>query len=214
MPFSYISAGLGINQALGDPLGLTGKHGGGGTSQQYDPYSPYRAEAAGQLRELMSDPGKAFSQPGYQTQLQMGQESVNRGMAATGQLQSGAEQIALQNLGQNTFSSYYNNMLANLMQLSGASQSPAAAGKAQTDANLANMAMKSAGFNNLNSAVGTLGGVYGSSGGGVSAYDNANAWYNSNFNSVADQPLTGDALQTAQDFYGNSFNPNAGFGGG
>lgn len=128
--------------------------GGGGVNSNYDPYGPYRADAAKQLNELMIDPSLALGQPGYASTLQQGMNTVNRGMAKTGQLQSGAEQAALMDLGQNTFGSYYNSKLATLMQLSGASQNPAAAAQAQTQANLANASINNANMNMFTSGLG------------------------------------------------------------
>ena len=162
--FSFGTVAAVVSTAAGvKGLFSGGGGGGGGTSQQYDPYGPYRAEAASQLHDLMADPGLTFGQPGYQTQLRMGQQSVNRGMAATGQLQSGAEQIALQDLGQSTFSSFYNNKLANLMQLSGASQSPAAAGYSQAQANNLNSLMNQRNMQNITGGMGSLNTIYNSS---------------------------------------------------
>lgn len=198
----------GVNSLFG---GGASKGSSGGTTQQYDPYGPYRAQAATQLNQLMTDPSQAYSSPGYQQQLQQGQTSVNRGMAATGQLQSGGEQAALQNLGQNTFSSYYNNMLANLTQLSGASQSPASAGMAQAQAGNINSLMQQRNLSNITSGLGGLNTIYGGSGSGVSAWDNANAWYNSNFNSNPIQADTGAAASSASNFYGSTYDPSAGW---
>ena len=166
MPASWISAGaavIGVANSMG-AFGGGGGGGGGGTSTQYDPYGPYRAQAATQLQDLMANPAQAMAQPGYQQQLQQGQQATSRGMAATGQLQSGAEQAALQNLGQSTFSSYYNSMIANLAQFSGATQSPAAAGQAQTQANLAaqNIAASRYGINTATgNQIAGLGGAFG-----------------------------------------------------
>jgi hypothetical protein len=145
-----------------------GSGGGGGyqagSAQQYDPYGPYRAGAATQLQDLMANPAQAMAQPGYQQQFQQGQQATSRGMAATGQLQSGAEQAALQNLGQSTFSNYYNSMLANLAQFSGATQSPAAAGQAQSQSALAaqNIAASRYGINTATgNQIAGLGGAFG-----------------------------------------------------
>jgi hypothetical protein len=139
--------------------GSTGSGGSTTVSPTYDPYGPYRAGAADQLNQLLTNPALAMSAPGYQQQLTQGTQSLNRGMAASGQLASGQEQASLQSLGQNTFGSYYNSMLANLMQLSGASQSPAAAGQAQTQANLANQSIRSAQTAGITSGLGQLAGA-------------------------------------------------------
>lgn len=145
--------GGGITNALG--MG-PGGGGGGGLPGGVDPYSSYRPQAAQELHDLMADPGQAFSLPGYQTQLQMGQQAVNRGMAKTGQLQSGAEQVALQDLGQNTFSSFYNSKLATLMQLSGASQNPAVAANAMSNSALADAQIRNANMNMFSSGIGGM----------------------------------------------------------
>ena len=162
MPAGWVSAGV---AAVGLVNSMTSGGGGGGgggssTGQQYDPYGPYRNQAATQLNSLMNNPSQAMSQPGYQQTLQQGIQTTNRGMAASGQLSSGQEQASLQNLGQNTFGSYYNAQLANLMQLSGASQTPAAAGQAQTQANLARSTINTQNLTNMASGAGALiGGV-------------------------------------------------------
>ena len=166
MPAAWVSAGaavVGVANQMG-AFGSNGGGGGGGTSSgQYDPYSQYRGQAATQLNQLMQNPSQVQGMPGYQQQLQQGMASSQAGAAATGTLQSGAQQAALQNLGQNNFSSFYNSQLANLMQLSGASQSPAAAGFAQQQA--ATLA-QNRGYQNLGqatSAIGAFGNLFNSS---------------------------------------------------
>jgi hypothetical protein len=118
---SVVGIGAGLNSLMG------GGGGGGGGSAAYDPYAKYRPEAAKQLSSLMAHPEQTLSQPGYQQTLQQGIGAQQAAGAAAGTLQSGRQEAALQNIGQSTFGSYYNSMLANLMQLSGATQSPASA---------------------------------------------------------------------------------------
>ena len=155
---SVVGIGSGLNSLFG---GGGGGGGGGSTSSgTYDPYGQYRGQAASQLNTLMNNPSMAMSQPGYQQQLQQGMRTTQRGAAATGMLQSGAEQNALQNVGQNTFGSYYNQQLANLMQLSGASQSPAAAGMAQQQAASIAQNRQLQGAGTLMSGMSTLGGLF------------------------------------------------------
>jgi len=149
--------------------------GGGSTGQQYDPYAPYRDQAAQQLNNLINNPSQAMAQPGYQQQMQQGIQQTNRGMAASGQLSSGQEQSALMSQGQNTFGSYYNSQLANLMQLSGASASPAAAAQAQTQANLAR---SSIGQQNLQNMVSGAGAIIGGVNQGVNNWGNATSTQN------------------------------------
>jgi len=137
--------------------------GGGGAAGQYDPYGPYRAEAAAQLQQVMQNPALAMAQPGYQQQLQQGMQTTERGLAKTGQLQSGQEQAALQSLGQNTFASFYNSLTSQLEQLSGATQNPAQANLAAQQAAASQFGVQSAGLGQLTSGLGGLASLYGGS---------------------------------------------------
>ena len=172
-------ASIGVANSMGAFGGPSGGGGsgqaGGSTGQQYDPYSPYRDQAAQQLNSLINNPSQAMAQPGYQQQLQQGIQQTNRGMAASGQLSSGQEQSALMSQGQNTFGSYYNSQLANLMQLSGASASPAAAAQAQTQANLAR---SSIGQQNLQNMVSGAGAIIGGVNQGINNWGNASSTQN------------------------------------
>jgi len=219
MPAGWISAGAAVI-GVANSMGAFGGGGGGGgyqagSAQQYDPYGPYRGAAATQLQDLMKDPSLAMAQPGYQQQLQQGQQTTSRGMAATGQLQSGAEQAALQNLGQSTFSNYYNSMLANLAQFSGATQSPAAAGQAQSQAALAAQNIAASRYG-INTATGNqlagLGGAFGNlyksfSGGGqdvsYSMPSNFGAgWSDTSYGQAGSGNYTGSAPADLSNFYG------------
>lgn len=168
---SAVTGAVGLGESLFGG-GSSGGGGGGSTSTTYDPYGPYRTQAAQQLNSLMNNPSSVMGLPGYQQQLQQGIQTTNRGMAASGQLQSGQEQAALMNLGQNTFGSYYNAQLANLMQLSGASQSPAAAGQAQTQANLARSNIQT---QNLQNMAGGAGALVGGINQGINAWGNTSS---------------------------------------
>ena len=120
--------------------------GGGGGSQstaapaplpqsQTDPYGAIggRTQAGNQLMDLVNNPSSALSSAGYQQQLQQGVAAQQAAGAAGGTLQSGAQANALQSMGQNTFSSYYQQMIGNLGALSGATtQTPSGAASAQT----------------------------------------------------------------------------------
>ena len=108
------TAGLGLASAFG----LTPNSGQVQTAT--DPFAPYRGSAASNLNNLMTNPQLAMATPGYQVQLGQGLDATARASAAGGQLASGGELAAANALGQNTFSSYYNTMLGNLMQMSGA----------------------------------------------------------------------------------------------
>ena len=179
MPAGWVSAGvaaIGVANSMGAFGGGGGSgQAGGSTGQQYDPYAPYRDQAAQQLNNLINNPSQAMAQPGYQQQLQQGIQQTNRGMAASGQLSSGQEQSALMSQGQNTFGSYYNSQLANLMQLSGASASPAAAAQAQTQANLAR---SSIGQQNLQNMVSGAGAIIGGVNQGSNNWGNATSTQN------------------------------------
>ena len=146
---------------------LMGGSSGGQSSGTYDPYGKYRGQAATQLNDLMAHPEQAMSQPGYQQTLKQGIEASKVGAAATGNVASGGELEALQSVGQNTFGSYYNSMLANLMQLSGASQAPAAANQAMQQGANASQARQVGNLQTLTSGLGSLGqsGLFSSSGG-------------------------------------------------
>ena len=157
---AVVSTVAGVNSLMGGSSG-------GQSSGTYDPYGKYRGQAATQLNTLLAHPEQAMSQPGYQQTLKQGIEASKVGAAATGNVASGGELEALQSVGQNTFGSYYNSMLANLMQLSGASQAPAAANQAmQQGANLS-QARQIGGLQTLTSGLGSLGqsGLFSSSGG-------------------------------------------------
>ena len=102
---------------------------------QTDPYGAIggRTQAGNQLMSLVNNPSSAISSPGYQQQLQQGTAAQQAAGAAGGTLQSGAQANALQSMGQNTFSSYYQQMIGNLGALSGATtQTPSGGANAQT----------------------------------------------------------------------------------
>lgn len=65
-----------------------------------DPAGQFRGQWADRLNQLVMDPSSVTQTPGYQFQMEQGTEAINRGMAASGQLQSGGEQLALQKFGQ------------------------------------------------------------------------------------------------------------------
>lgn len=187
---SVVGIGSGLNSMFGGSSG--GSSSGGSTSSgTYDPYGQYRGQAASQLNTLMNNPSLAMAQPGYQQQLQQGMEQSQRGAAATGMLQSGAEANALQQQGQNTFSSYYNAQLANLMQLSGASQSPAAAGLSQQQAANAAYGRQASSIGQITSGLGGLAtsGMFGSSSGSGSS------WFGSDLGGYTSSQVSSGANQ-------------------
>jgi hypothetical protein len=109
--------------------------GGGGTSgtqaqTMVDPFAPYRGDYAKQLNSLMTNPSSVATLPGYQASLNQGTNTLNRELAATGRNQSGAEQVALSQYGQQFQSQAFNDQFQKLSVLSGASANPASGGMA------------------------------------------------------------------------------------
>lgn len=100
---------------------------------QTDPFGSIggRTQAATELQSYMNNPSLALSSPGYQQTLNQGMQQSNAAAAASGTLQSGGQNAALQAQGQNTFGAYYQNAISNLNTWSGANQSPAQAGAVQ-----------------------------------------------------------------------------------
>lgn len=125
MPWSSILGAV-AGPLLGGLFGSSGGPTAGANPAQYDPFQAYRPQYAGQLNTLMANPNSVTSLPGFQLQFGQGMEAVQRAMAAQGKNLSGAEMLALQNQGQVLAGQYYNQQLATLSQLSGATQSPAA----------------------------------------------------------------------------------------
>ena len=109
-----IAAGVGIVS------GLSSLMGGSNSSPQQntsDSLSAMEGGWAQQLNNLMQNPSSITSMPGYQASEAQGQQTLQRGLAATGQNQSGAEQIALQNYGQQFESQAYQQQIQNLGNL-------------------------------------------------------------------------------------------------
>lgn len=87
--------------------------------------------AAGNARALTN----FQAAPDYQFTLDQGSQNVLRNQAATGQLASGATDVALQNLGQNTANKYYQQYVQNLQPFLGQSTANAS-GIANVDTGL------------------------------------------------------------------------------
>lgn len=107
---------------VGSALTGGGSGGGSGSSsstQAYDPYAPYRGDAAKKLNSLMADPSQISTLPEYQADLQ----AASRTMAAQGYTGSGNALVAAANAGGQAYQQAFNN----LSMLAGAGQSPAAA---------------------------------------------------------------------------------------
>jgi hypothetical protein len=91
----------------------------------YDPFGSHRAQFGDQLTHMMS-PGSKFNtdDPSYQWRFDQGMESVNRGSAASGLLNSGNRLAELTNYGQGAASQEFQNQFSRLATLSGASTAP------------------------------------------------------------------------------------------
>jgi hypothetical protein len=136
MPFSVVG-----DAVLGSVAsGVVGSIFGSDTSGQQgaaaaDPFASQRPQYQAMLSSLMNG-GDFTSDPSYKTRLAAGTENLNRGMAATGQIGSGAQMTALQDYGQQQASTEYANQFSRLSQLAGGNMgSPAAAGQIIDNAN-------------------------------------------------------------------------------
>lgn len=115
----------------------------GQAQQMVDPFAQYRGQYGQQLNQLMTNPASVTTLPGYQAQLAQGTNTLERQLAATGQQQSGQEQIALNTYGQQFQRQAFQDQFNVLSQLSGASTSPAAGGAAGVQQGQYNQAMAS-----------------------------------------------------------------------
>lgn len=92
--------------------------------QNLDWYNQYQAEGTFTPEQVVS---KISGQPGYQAELNQGQEAISRSAAARGYLGSGRILKELNTFGQNTLSKYYNNTLDRLQSLVGVGANAAGA---------------------------------------------------------------------------------------
>ena len=102
----------------------------GQAQQMTDPFSQYRGMYGQQLNSLMQNPASVQTLPGYQASMAQGSNNLQRSMSASGQQQSGAEQIALSNYGQQFQTQAFQQQFNNLSSLSGAGANPANGGMA------------------------------------------------------------------------------------
>jgi hypothetical protein len=192
MSASVVASVVGIAAGI-NALSNSGGGGSGTSASTYDPYSPYRAGNAQQLNNVLTHPEAAYSSPGFASQLQQGMNTVNAGMAATGQVSSGNQQIALQNLGMNQAGNYYQQMISNLAQMSGASASPLYGAQSAYNAQQTAQQNQYAGVGRI---VGGLGKLYNSYNSGSPSNDpNLNSGWSADSNytntdSVVYQPTT------------------------
>jgi hypothetical protein len=165
--------GYQIGSSLGGMFG--GSNSGGGTQQgntangaYYDPFASSRQSYADRLNTLMSaSPQQAsnlvMNTPGYMGGLRAGERELQAGLAKTGQVASGAEKIAFGNLGQDYFRKSYQDLYNQYSTLSGATQQPLNMASAnQLGADQSRLQDQAYG-----QAMGALGDIFTSSGGGV-----------------------------------------------
>jgi hypothetical protein len=164
MALTVVAAGVGIVAGLSS-MGGGGSSGGSSqqaqtASQLADPAQGYRAGWAGQLNTLLTNPGSISTSPLLTGMQDYSNQQVQRGMAATGQTQSGAEQTALQSQASSNYMSYYNNMVQNLSQLTG-TPAGGATGYLQGSQQATNQ--QNQGMSNIMGGLGGLSQIYGNS---------------------------------------------------
>lgn len=113
------SVGVGLVGSMISGGSGSGSSGSSSQTQVYDPYAPYRGQAAQKLNTLMQNPGDA-SNTSYGQAMQ---QAAARTMAAQGYTGSGNALVAAANAGGTAYQQEFNN----LVTLSGAGQSPASA---------------------------------------------------------------------------------------
>lgn len=202
--------GGGITQALG--------FGGGGSAPSTSPGSaaavanpmaPYQANLASMYAGYLSQGNQTdiTKMPGY-SQFQSGvldptMQASQARAASTGQLYSGGEQMALENIGQQGYSNFMSNYMSQLSAgATGNAYQGAQFGAAQQSAAQQGI---SQGLGSIATGLSGLSSVGGS--GGMSGY------INSNFGRDAIQADTGAAAESGQSFYGSnsSYDPSAGW---
>lgn len=113
-----------------DLFGAVGSLFGGGQQtglakemmSQANPFGPYRAQYAGQLGSLMSNPTSFLQNPLYQASLDQGMQAVTRGMGPM--IGSGNEAAALMKYGQSSAWSELTSQEKFLAELAGANITP------------------------------------------------------------------------------------------
>ena len=173
---------------LGESIGgtvsdIAGGGGGSSTSTQqgnvangayYDPFGASRGIYAAKLNTLMSDPAEAAkmvkSSIPYTEGIASGQRTLAANLARTGQTQSGAEQIAYSNLGQDFFTKSYQDLYNQFSTLSGATQAP----MSMASANQLGAQQNQLGWQSIAEAAGAASNLFPT----TSASSNTNSSYN------------------------------------
>lgn len=152
--------GGGISNLLGIGPGSTPT--GAQAQQMADPFSPYRNTLAGWYAGSLT-PGAQTDitqMPGYSQYksgvLDPAMEASKRSAAASGQLYSGNESMALQKVGQQGYYGFMTDYLNRLAQGSGATQSPATAAGMGLNQTAANQAAFSQGIGGIGQGIAGL----------------------------------------------------------
>jgi hypothetical protein len=127
---NLIRGGMDIYNALNYGQGQTPT----AAQQSADPYAPYRQQAADKLNALMQNPNMVYGMPGYKFAQEQGSKAINRSAASQGSALSGNTLLALQNQGQQTAQSWFDDYVNKLSTQAGANQAPAAGQEAYTTA--------------------------------------------------------------------------------
>jgi len=150
-------AGTGIVSGLNGLIGGgTGTGASGTATAAADPFASSRAGYVTKLNNLVANPDSITNTAAYKSALNQGLTGVQRTMASRGYANSGNEQAALMDYGNTYANNQYQTQLANLMQLSGAVQSPAQGLNAATNATTAANAQQQQYWNALAQGMGTL----------------------------------------------------------
>jgi hypothetical protein len=164
------ASGAQIGGTIGGLFGGGGGGGGGGGTSGggnvaggafYDPFAESRGIYANRLNTLMSASPKDASNlvmntPGYMGGLRAGERELSAGLARTGQVASGAEQVAYGNLGQDYFRKSYQDLYNQYSTLSGATQNPLNMASANELANSQNRLQDQS----TGQAIGALGDIF------------------------------------------------------
>src|SRR5574337_466953 len=161
------SAGIGLVGSM-----LTSDSGGSTstnspTPQVYDPYGPYRGQAAQQLNELMKNPNSISNLPEYSAAL----TAAGRASASQGYNGSGNALVAAAMAGGQVYQQAFNN----LALLSGAGQSPAQAKAASSSQADYNQQMNNQMWGQIGNTVGQVVNNLGSNTNNVGGYTTFNA---------------------------------------
>jgi hypothetical protein len=110
--------GTALGGALGSALDQSQQESPEQATQRANPMAPYQSGWAQQLNELVNNPSSVTSTPGYQFNLEQGQQQLDRTLAKTGQTQSSNERIQTEKYGAGFASNAWQQqvgMLTNLM---------------------------------------------------------------------------------------------------